>query len=199
MISSIKDGFWSGPTETKMDRVIAAVNNADFRGKALQDLDVLLDNPPDFTPDDFVEASNGRNSVYRLMVYLLAFDNDAEDWNTNGYKIRAEAIGEYKPEWHHIFPRKWLKDNIADIDDKFVNSVANMAVISGEANRKIAAKSPKEYIAELNLAARGLLDQQAIPDPSFVAPEQYVEWLRSRANRLAQESNKFLAELRQQA
>ena len=198
MISSIKDGFWSGPTETKMDRVIAAVNNADSRGKTLQDLDVLLDNPPEFEAEDFLEASNARNSVYRLMAYLLAFDNDAEDWNTNGYRIRAEAIGDYKPEWHHIFPRKWLKDNVAGIDDKLINSVANMAVISGEANRKIAAKSPREYIAELNLAARGLLDQQAIPDPSFVAPEQYVEWLNARAERLAQESNKYLAGLRQQ-
>ena len=199
MISSIREGFWSGPTETKMDRVITAVNNANSREQALQDMDTLLDNPPGFIPEDFIEASNGRNSVHRLMVYLLAYNNDAEDWNTNGYKIRAEAIGEYRPEWHHIFPRKWLKDNVVGIDNKYVNSVANMAVISGEANRKIAAKSPKEYIAEFNLAARGLLDQQAIPDPSFVAPNQYIDWLNSRAERLAQESNKYLAELRNQS
>ena len=80
-----------------------------------------------------------------------------------------------------------------------IDSVANMAVISGGANRKIAAKSPKEYIGELNLAARGLLEQQAIPDPSFVAPEQYLEWLNTRSERLAQESNRYLLKLRQQA
>ena len=73
-----------------------------------------------------------------------------------------------------------------------------MAVISGEANRKIAAKSPKEYISELNLTGRGLLEQQAISDPSFVGPEQYIEWLNARANRLAQEANSYLAELRNQ-
>ena len=105
-------------------------------------------------------------------------------------------MGPYEPEWHHIFPRKWLRDNVPGIEKKFIDSVANMAVISGEANRKIAAKAPKDYIAELNLAARGLLDQQAIPDLTFVEPNQYKDWLHTRAERLAQSSNEYLEQLR---
>ena len=31
-----------------------------------------------------------------------------------------------------------------------------------------------------------------------VLPEQYMQWLNNRAERLAQESNKYLAELRSQ-
>ena len=108
---------------------------------------------------------------------MLAFKHDAQDWTTDGYRIRAEAVGSYKPEWHHIFPRKWLRDNVPDLNRKLIDSVANMAVISGEANRKIAAKAPKDYIAELNLDARGLLGQQLIPSPTFVQPHEYKEWL----------------------
>ena len=195
MLNSVKEGFFSGPTETKLDRVIGAVQNVDSSDKALHGLHNLLNNPPEFTPKEFIETGSGRNSVQRLMIYLLAFKNDAQDWNTNGYRIRAEAVGEYKPEWHHIFPRKWLRDNVPGIEKKLIDSVANMAVISGEANRKIAAKAPKDYIAELNLAARGLLDQQAIPDPTFVEPNQYEDWLHARAERLAQSSNEYLAGL----
>ena len=195
MLNSVKEGFFSGPTETKLDRVIGAVQNVDSSDKALHGLHNLLNNPPEFTPEEFIETGSGRNSVQRLMIYLLAFKNDAQDWNTNGYRIRAEAVGEYKPEWHHIFPRKWLRDHVPGIEKKLIDSVANMAVISGEANRKIAAKAPKDYIAELNLAARGLLDQQAIPDPTFVEPNQYEDWLHARAERLAQSSNEYLAGL----
>jgi hypothetical protein len=183
MLNAVKEGFFSGPTETKLDRVINAIQDKASSAEALHGLDALLNNPPQFTPEEFIETGSGRNSVQRLMIYLLAFRNNAEDWNTNGYKIRAEAVNGYEPEWHHIFPRKWLRDNVPDIERKLIDSVANMAVISAGANRKIAAKAPKDYISELNLAARGLLDQQAIPDPTFVEPNQYKDWLRTRAER----------------
>ena len=81
---------------------------------------------------------------------------------------------------------------------KAIDTVANMAVISGEANRKIGAKGPSDYMDELSLPPQKLL-AQAIPDPRFVAPEQYLQWLANRAEQLAQESNKYLAELRSQA
>ncbi len=106
MINAVKDGFFSGPTETKLDRVITAIHSADSNLVALKSLDGLLNNPPEFTAEEFIETGSGRNSVHRLMIYLLAFKNDAEDWNTDGYKIRAESMGPYQPEWHHIFPRK---------------------------------------------------------------------------------------------
>ncbi len=199
MVKSVKGGFFSGPTETKLDRVIDAVRQSDSQSRAIQRLNSLLDDEPVFTPSEFIETGNRRNSVYRLMIYLLAFKNDAQDWSIDGYKIRAEAQGVYRPEWHHIFPRKWLKDNAQGVDEKLFDSVANMAVISGEANRKIAASSPKNYISELNLAHRGLLEQQLVTDPTFVEPKQYEDWLGNRAERLAQASNDYLKELEGEA
>ena len=203
MLRAIHEGFFSGPTETRIDRVINAVADANSNEDAICAMEALLGDPSDssdlskyFKPSDFIDAGSGRNSVARLMIYLLAYKNDAEDWNTDGYKIRAAARGMYRPEWHHIFPRKWLNSNVVGLDKKHIDTVANMAVISGDANRKIAATPPSEYINELQLAKRDLLIQQAIPDPQFVAPEQYRDWLDRRAEMLAQESNKYLVELR---
>ena len=198
MLPAIRDGFFAGPTETKLERVIGAARDARSASQVLKNLDALLDSPQEFTPDQFLETGSGRNSVQRLMVYLLAYANDAKDWHTNGYRIRAEARGAYSPEWHHIFPRKWLRDNVRNIDNKLIDSVANMAVISAQANGRIAAKSPKEYFAELKLAPLGVLKQQAIPDPRAVTPGQYRRWLKSRAELLAAESNKYLRKLRRE-
>lgn len=203
MIRAIHEGFFSGPTETRIDRFINAVANAASIDDAIYAMEALLGDPADssdiskyFKPSDFIDVGSGRNSVARLMIYLLAYKNDAEDWNTDGYKIRAEATGMYRPEWHHIFPRKWLNSNVEGLDKKYIDTVANMAVISGDANRKIGAKAPSQYMEELELVKRGLLIQQAIPDPQFVAPEQYRDWLDRRAGMLAREANKYLRELR---
>ena len=199
MLCAIKDEFFSGPTESRLDRFIGIIQGASSRDTAMPDLYRLLDSTPEedrFTSEEFKGTRHTRSSIQRLMVYLIAFNNNAQDWNSDGYHIQAEAKGPYRPEWHHIFPRKWLRDNREDLDVALIDTVANMAVISGDANRKIAASEPRKYIKELNLANRGLLHQQAVPDPSFVGPEQYVQWLENRSEALAQESNKYLAELR---
>ena len=202
MLCAIKRNLFSGTTETKLEEIIKITREAETQNAAMQGLYGMIGLNPDkdspFDSDEFLETRSGRNSVQRLMIYLLAFKHNAQDWNTDGYHIRAAASGPYRPEWHHIFPRKWLKNNLPNLDSGSIDTVANMAVISGDANRKIAASEPKEYVRELNLAARGLLDEQAIPDPTFVGPQEYQQWLNNRAERLAQESNKYLAELRKE-
>lgn len=199
IILSFKQGYLSGQVETAIDRCISAIDGAASKEEAVVRMFGLLGHQPfsisAFTPEDFLETRSRRNSVQRLMIYLIAYRNDAQDWNPDGYKIRAEATGNYRPEWHHIFPRKWLKDNVVGIGDDLVDSVANMAVISRAANRRISASEPSKYINELDLVSRGLLEQQAIPDPTFVDPEQYESWLKQRAERLAQESNRFIHDM----
>ena len=199
MLHAIKSGFFSGPTESRTDRVIGVIGESDSSATAIQNMykliDISSDSEVEFQPDEFINTRSTRISLQRIMIYLIAFKNNAQDWTTSGYYIRAEATGVYKPEWHHIFPRKWLRDNCPDIKDEQINSVANMAVISGEANRKISASAPCKYVSELDLANRGLLTQQAIPDPTFVESDKYLIWLQKRANLLAQESNRFVSDL----
>ena len=77
MISAIKSEFFSGPTETKLDRLIGAIQGAESRNTALRNLygliDLDLDEDDLFSPEDFLETSSGRNSVQRLLIYMIAF------------------------------------------------------------------------------------------------------------------------------
>lgn len=206
MLCAIQGGFFSGPTETRLDRVIGAIQGSDSQSEAFSNLYRLLDLAPDteehFKPVHFKETSSNRNSLERLMVYLIAFRNDAQDWHSPGYFIRAAANGPYHPEWHHIFPRKWLRGKVPGIKPELIDNVANMAIISSEANKKIAASEPQKYVAELNLDSSGLLDQQAVPNPSFAFKNEsqylkdYENWLDRRSEWLAKEANEYLGWLR---
>ena len=181
-----------------MDKIIDEIEKSRDKKDATERLFGLLEHgDEDFTANSFVEASSRRFSVERLMIYLIAYKNDAKDWASEKYRIRAEANGSYRPEWHHIFPRKWLRCNVKNIDEHKIDSVANMAVISQVANRKIGASAPSTYVREMDIAS--LLDDQIIPDPTYVGPDQYEDWLKNRAGRLAREANEYVSQLRSES
>lgn len=58
---------------------------------------------------------------------------------------RATAERVQHREFHHLFPRSVVRQ---DFPDHVVNSAMNCALISWKTNRKIAAKTPGEYIDE---------------------------------------------------
>lgn len=199
MIDLIRDEFFSGPIESRLQRVISAIDEADSQNDAIERTHKLLRGTDrlQFDPSDFIETSGRRNSIERLMVYILAYDKDARDWSRDGYRIRAEAQGRYRPEWHHIFPRSWLLKNNPDLKREQIDSVANMAIISGEANRRISDSQPCDYISKLQLDPNHL-NEQSVPDPTFVGPDKYLDWLNLRGERLAKDANEFLERLRKQ-
>jgi hypothetical protein len=49
-------------------------------------------------------------------------------------------------EYHHIFPKSWLRDN--GFKEHEINRALNCALITWKTNRKIAAKKPSEYVQE---------------------------------------------------
>ena len=61
----------------------------------------------------------------------------------DGARATAQNVG--KREYHHIYPRSLIEGTFEDYE---VNSALNCALISWKTNRKISAKTPKEYIEE---------------------------------------------------
>ncbi|MCY4462202.1 MAG: hypothetical protein OXC26_17700 [Albidovulum sp.] len=61
----------------------------------------------------------------------------------DGGKATAERV--QRREYHHLFPRRFVEQSYPD---HVVNCAMNCALISWKTNRKIAAKSPKQYIDE---------------------------------------------------
>src|SRR5581483_8099856 len=145
--------------------------------------------------DDFLQ-DYGDSRFGRFMLYLLVYRNKALDWDEHSHRIGfegAEALADFRPQWHHIFPKKYLEGhNNNDLTD----ALANIAVIGPTINIRISAKAPMAYVKKYKISA-GKLEQQFI-DPNFRdAPvAEFENWVLQRAERLATEANAFLAELR---
>jgi hypothetical protein len=99
----------------------------------------------------------------------------------------------FKPEWHHIFPRKIVKDLF---DSSLVDSFANIAVLNEKANRSFSVKPPRQYLQE-HKVARERLDEQAIPPDDLLELNRFEEFLRLRAERLAERATEYLQGLAQ--
>jgi hypothetical protein len=145
--------------------------------------------------DDFL-SDYGDSRFGRFLLYLLIYRNKALDWDEHSHRLGfegAEALADFRPQWHHVFPTKYLEGKGAGNN---VDALANIAVIGPSINIRISAKAPLDYVAKYKISPQRL--QQQFIDPSFteVPPAEFDAWVRARAARLALEGNAFLAELR---
>ena len=105
----------------------------------------------------------------------------------DGAPATAENLG--RREYHHIFPVDVLN---ADRDDAIVNRAMNCALISWKTNRKIAARTPREYIEKRAEAAslgeeevRQRLSSHLIPFEELDAGD-YEAFLLARAKMISE-------------
>ena len=106
--------------------------------EAVDHLTARLTASRSFTAEDFRE--NYFDKFLRLIFYLTVFNAQAKDWINQdvrlGFDREDNELNEgFKPEWHHIFPRKILKGNF---DDNLCDSFANIAVLNEKANRSFS-------------------------------------------------------------
>jgi hypothetical protein len=132
----------------------------------------------------------------RFFLYLMVYRNKAQDWDEHGHRLGFEGItvlADFRPQWHHIFPRKYLEGKA---DDVLIDPLANIAVIGPEINIRISAKDPMSYIDKYGITSEKLAQRFVDSQITTVAITQYETWLRGRAQRLSEEGNAFLRELR---
>lgn len=189
-IIATRDGRYSGSATTILDRDTKQIKAKKTFNEAIEDLTGLLSAPRSFTVDDFLEEYTDK--FLRLILYLTIFDDHAKDWINQdvriGFDKNDNEINQgFKPEWHHIFPRKIVKD------ENRVDALANMAVLNEKANRSFSAKPPRQYLKEYGVKPERL-EEQAIPS-DLLDIETFNAFARSRAERLAQRATVFLAAL----
>jgi hypothetical protein len=80
-------------------------------------------------------------------------------------KVRELNEG-VKPEWHHIFPRKILREKD---DESKIDSLANIAVLNEKANKSFGAKPPAKYLEENGVKPERLQEQE-------VPPKKRMRW-----------------------
>ena len=106
----------------------------------------------------------------------------------------SALLQKFNPDWHHIFPRAYLKSAPAFDEDKSeVDSAANIVDIRKDTNLKIGGKAPMEYMEGIS---DKLLQEQYVPtDRRFFSIDRYNEFIERRAANLAIAANKFMDKL----
>ncbi|MEW6337803.1 MAG: DUF262 domain-containing protein [Acidobacteriota bacterium] len=181
---------YSGSTETILDQDLATLG-ADSSGvealhnRALTD----LRGKPEVAPDDLARA--GASSPLFFLSFLAATSNDAVDWFT-GIKIRRDNFNRDQDiEYHHIFPKKLL--TAAGVDRYERDEMANLAFLGQKANRRILAKEPAAYLAEIAEHDPGRLEAQCVPmDRRLWALDRFADFLTARRALLSAEMNRLL-------
>lgn len=181
-------GRYSGSGETALDEDLKAVASADPVGALMRNV-VPAGYTADVTPDEFDDAG-WRNPLFPL-TYALARKRGAKDWFT-GVGLATDVAGEdHDIQVHHIFPKKLLKE--AGVARKDRDEIANLAFLGARPNRKIAARLPEEYLAEIARKHPERLEAQAVPmDSTLWRLERFQEFLAARRDLLATGVNALL-------
>jgi hypothetical protein len=89
------------------------------------------------------------------------------------------VFADFQPQWHHIFPKKFLG---ARYDDLEINALANIAVIGPTINIRISAKNPMEYLQKYKITGDKLAEQFIANNLGTTPIERYSEFLKGRSD-----------------
>lgn len=178
---------YSQSAATVIAQDVTALRSADPLPNLYRNLG-LLAHRPSVSPGSL--AGKGSTSPFFLLSYLVARRNDARDW-WFGVPVKLSHDGTYQVEFHHIHPRARLKDTYTKAE---INDLANLAFISGKANRKISARSPERYFAELDPDD---LTRHCVPtDPALRTVERFPDLVAARRELLAEAMTALLDDYR---
>lgn len=187
-------GRYSGSGATALDEDLKSIKESETLHDAVIRLLDKFDHTKQIEAEEFMDDySNARFG--RFLLYLLVYQNGAKDWDEKGFRLGFDGqqiLKDFQPQWHHIFPRKFLGNDYAEDQ---VNALANIAVIGPTINIKISAKNPMDYIKKYQIT-KDKLGQQFITEEIAVLPkEKFLKFTEERAQRLATEANSYLNKL----
>ncbi|MBE8540190.1 GmrSD restriction endonuclease domain-containing protein [Geoglobus acetivorans] len=196
------DGRYSSMSATKISEDLKSIGNSvsfeDAIKKLLNKLQVegkikKEDVLKDYTKDRFM----------RFLLYLTIYNNGAIDWKQKvkiGFVGKDTRFSEFKPQWHHFFPKNVLKkynEKLSEEDkirEEEINSLANITILNPK--QRVFKTEPHDYIKKHNITEE-MLKQQFIPvEEELWHVENYRRFLERRAELLVDGINRFLDSLR---
>jgi hypothetical protein len=134
---------YSSSTETKLAQDIRRIDLILAGQRPLyDDVKLNLDSPQDLIDISFSTGSSFSKAILCLMAY-----QEPKDFLDNGKVILDNSWLKVtnSRNFHHFFPRSYLKKKKVDNE----NSIVNITLVSADLNkRKIRAKAPSLYIRE---------------------------------------------------
>lgn len=189
LTANARGRFSRGSTETILDQDL----NLIFKKSGVDDLFGLMKQQfgrLHVEPQDFV-GRGARSSLFSTS-YLALKNRGAKDWRSGlGLSLTHQGKMHYI-EYHHIFPKSLLANQ--GYEKAEINEIANIAFISGKANRKILNKEPIKYLPEI-IARQGeeALTNHLIPtDPNLWELNRYRNFLEWRREKLSEAVNNLL-------
>lgn len=184
---------YTGSTDTKLQRDVAiAMANEDPVGDLV---DQILDERGRIHLEaKDLEGKSAQSSVYKFS-YVVARARHARDW-FDGQVLYNEAVGKSNGlESHHIFPKAFLRKVGWDpnADRRLINSLANRAFLTSNANKKVSASAPSEYLKEIEPAT--LRAQSVTLNQELWEAENFELFLAERRKLLAIAMNDYLDSL----
>ena len=171
-----------------MDRDLAVIRQG---GRAVRLLEQLRQQVGrlEIEPEE-LEGRNQRSAIFKTM--FLAFrESGAKDWHSNINIALDHSGAQHRLQFHHIFPKGYLKKNYVDRE---VNDIANLAFIGARTNRKISDGKPTDYFKKIiSKSGTEPFISQCIPtDVSFLTKEKYKDFLTNRRKLISERLNSFL-------
>lgn len=187
LIASAKGRYSRGSSESVLDQDLAILRNGGGAAELLQRLEQQFGRLG-FSPTDLI-GRNTQSGIFKAM-FLLFKENGADDWATSLRISPKHANSADKIEFHHIFPRAFLKRERKDLQDSDINDIANFAFISSTTNKQVSDKTPATY--RVNYPAARLEAQLVHFELWGDSASDFEEFLRRRREAIAQDLNTFV-------
>jgi len=191
LIANTKSAY-SSSAESKLDADLLSLRSGAGAAGLLQRLETQLGRL------DVTEAeiqSKSTNSGYFKAMFIAFREDGAKDW-TSKLEISVRHRGsEHKLQFHHVFPKAFLRQNYPELRRNQVNDISNLAFISGKTNRDISAKPPSEYLKKI-IESKDveLLNLQLIPTEGEILDEySYDDFLTKRRKLIVKRINLLLS------
>jgi hypothetical protein len=187
LIASAKGRYSRGSSESVRDQDLAVLRNGGGATELLQRLEQQFGRLG-FSHTDLI-GRNTQSGIFKAM-FLLFKENGADDWATSLRISPKLANSADKIEFHHIFPRAFLKRERKDLQDSDINDIANFAFVGSTTNKQISDKTPASY--RVNYPAARLEAQLVRFEQWGDGASDFEEFLRRRREAIAQDLNTFV-------
>lgn len=142
-----------------------------------------------FQPDRFDTLRSRVSAAYKG-INMLVLREGAQDWLWKA-GIQELDADEITLDIHHIFPRKWCKNQ--DISDKSYDSILNKTPLSYKANRKLGGDAPSHYLPRLQNEKQVQLSDEEMDkllsshalDPALMRADDYHGFIADRRKKLS--------------
>lgn len=198
-------GFYSGSTETEVEKQFADLRNIHNSSEFVEYLNSVISNR--FTDDYFkyslpaeLNSSSATSPAWYGYVAAINVLNTPMLFSTtplSKYFVLGTSGGKNSIDKHHIFPKNYLA-KIGYDDDRDRNQIANFTYLDYTTNIDISDKPPIEYVSEYRkkLGEEGYelaCEQNALP--KNFENLSYPEFLKQRRMLMAQIVKKAYKEL----